>query len=77
MTEQGMPNSVELYEGAVGYMGPVIAGVKSGQLNNPTPCSEWNVQVLIAHSINPAKFVYGSIMGTGEALSQDRNDQVQ
>ena len=31
MSQQGMPNSIELYEGAVGYMRDIIAGIRPDQ----------------------------------------------
>ena len=55
MAQQG-PNPIELYEGAVHYMRPILAGVTPNQLGNATPCSEWNVQQLITHNIRVTGF---------------------
>ena len=65
MTQQGMPNPIELYEGAVGYMRPILAGIQSQQLTSPTPCTNWNVQQLIIHNIKVAQWV-NSVFTGGE-----------
>ncbi len=40
----------------------VVAGVKTDQLNAPTPCGEWDVRTLIAHTM-------GVIMNMGRGAS--------
>ena len=66
MAQQG-PNPIELYEGAIQQILPILSGVQSGQLNSSTPCSEWNVLGLINHNIKVAQFVYDVIAETGAA----------
>ena len=51
---QANRNPIELYEAAIGYMLPVVAAVQDSQLNDSTPCVEWNVQQLILHNIRVA-----------------------
>ena len=65
MTQQSMPNPIELYEGAVQYMRPIIAGVKPGQQVDTTPCTEWNVQELLNHNIKVAQMTQGMFTGGG------------
>ena len=60
MTQQG-PNPIELYEGAVNYMQPILAGVTPNQLSNATTCIEWNVQQLITHNIKVVAFALGML----------------
>ena len=60
MAQQG-PNPIELYEGAVNYMRPILAGVNSNHLGNTTPCSEWNVQQLMNHNIKVTGFALGML----------------
>ena len=62
MAQQG-PNPIELYEGAVSYMRPILAGVASNQLGNATPCTDWNVQQLITHNIKVTGFALGMLQG--------------
>jgi len=62
MTQQG-PNPIELYEGAVQQMLPVLAGVRADQLSASTPCTEWTVQNLITHNIKVADYIHGTIRG--------------
>ena len=62
MAQQG-PNPIELYEGAIHYMRPILAGVNSSQLSNATPCTEWSVQQLINHNLKGADFVHGVLQG--------------
>ena len=64
MAQSGMPNPIELYEGARDYMVPIIGGVKASQLTHTTPCSEWNVQQLINHNLKVAQLVI-SILTSG------------
>jgi len=58
---QSKPNPIELYESAVHFMQPIIAGVKPSQLTASTPCTEWNVQALLNHNIKGAQYVQGII----------------
>ena len=62
MTQQG-PNPIELYEGAVNYMRPILAGVTPNQLGNATTCTKWNVQQLITHNIKVTAFALGMLQG--------------
>ena len=61
---QANRNPIELYEAAIGYMLPVMAAVKDSQLNDSTPCVEWNVQQLILHNIKVAQAVHSGITGS-------------
>ena len=70
MTQQG-PNPIELYEAAVHYMRPILAGVTSNQLGNSTPCTEWNVQQLIKHQITVTDFALGMLQGNITANPMD------
>ena len=58
MTQQGTPNPIELYEGAVQYMLPILGGVNAGQLGNTTPCTEWSVQGLMNHQLQVAQYLH-------------------
>ena len=68
MTQSGMPNPIELYEGARDYMIPIIRGVRSEQLSDSTPCTEWNVQQLIKHNILVTSSAHAMLTG-GEAVN--------
>ena len=61
-------NPIELYEAAVGFMLPVIAAVRDSQLDDSTPCIEWNVHQLILHNIKVAQAVHSGISG-GEPVN--------
>ncbi len=45
------PNPIELYEGAVQALVPIMSGVTAAQLNSGTPCTEWSVRSLINHAL--------------------------
>ena len=60
---QKAPNPVELYKGAVQRLIPILAGVKPEQLGDATPCSEWNVQQLMIHTIKAPYRIHGIITG--------------
>lgn len=65
MAQQG-PNPIEIYEGAVNYMRDIIAGVKTEQLSDSTPCTEWDVQSLINHNIKVSQAFHGMLTGGGK-----------
>ena len=54
MTQQQIPNPIELYEAVSQGFAQAIRGVKADQMSNATPCTEWNVQALLNHNINVA-----------------------
>ena len=45
------PNPVTLLEQTTVRTKAVLAGVRQSQLDDPTPCSEWNVHGLVNHLI--------------------------
>lgn len=51
MTQQAMPNPIEVYELAVRQARKIIGGVKPTQLAQPTPCAYWTIQGLMAHMV--------------------------
>ena len=65
MTQQEMPNPIDLYGAAARGASEIIAGVKSSQLGDSTPCSEWNVQTLIEHLVGGTGMASGSLSGAG------------
>jgi uncharacterized protein (TIGR03086 family) len=42
---------LEQLEGAFRSTGRVVAGIRPAQLNEPTPCKEWDVRALLDHTI--------------------------
>ena len=67
MAQGGMPNPIELYEGARDYMIPIIGGVQASQLTGSTPCTDWNVKQLINHNLLVAEWIH-SIFAGGEGV---------
>ena len=63
MAQQGMPSPIEVYEGAVAQMQPIIGGIRPDQLTASTPCSKWDVQSLINHNIKVSQNVRSIITG--------------
>ncbi len=63
MTQEAMPNPVELFSKASSYTQGVLAGVKQEQLSSPTPCSEWDVKALINHIVGGAQYLKSSLAG--------------
>ena len=66
MTQQGVPNVVELYESTPEKLAPVIGGIEPEQLGNQTPCSEWNPQSLMTHLIKANHIAHSMLTGLGE-----------
>lgn len=63
-----MPNNdvpatypVELYRRAARTATTVAANVSSGQLDDPTPCSEWSVQDLIDHLTGGTEYLLAAL----------------
>ena len=79
MTQQSMPNPIEVYEASVKQAQKVIRGVKPNQLSQPTPCSYWTVQGLMAHMVEPptqlSAFLESGTPPTPGALSKDASLQ--
>ena len=67
MTQAGMPNPIDLYEGARDYMTPILGGIQASQLTGSTPCTEWNVQQLINHNILVSEWIHSTFTG-GEGV---------
>ncbi|MCI0440327.1 MAG: TIGR03086 family metal-binding protein [Chloroflexi bacterium] len=63
MSQQQMPNPVELYSEAVKKTRVIIGGVKPEQLKGSTPCKEWDVKALIDHLVGGAGFFAASLEG--------------
>ena len=66
MTQQEMPNVIDLYESSAEMLAPVMGGIKPERLGNQTPCSEWNAQSLMNHLIKANQFVHSMLTGSGE-----------
>ena len=64
-------NVIELYEGVVQNMLPVLDGIRDDQLTASTPCSEWNVQNLVIHNIKVTGFAQGIIRGNNSVNAMD------
>ncbi len=63
MTEQTMPNPVELYQSAVETTQGIIANVTPDQMDSSTPCSDWNGQALVEHMVGGAAYFAASLAG--------------
>lgn len=51
-----MPLDVALLERACDIAERIMSGVGSGQLGDPTPCSDWNVRELMEHIVASTDF---------------------
>ncbi|MDA0768653.1 MAG: TIGR03086 family metal-binding protein [Chloroflexi bacterium] len=63
MTEQAMPNPIELYQAAAETTRGIIASIRPDQMSASTPCSEWNVGALVEHLVGGAAFFGASLAG--------------
>ena len=77
MTEQEMPNGLELYKAASGRFKNVLAGVKPDQFGASTPCTEWNVQTLVDHVIAGTGIVISTLMGADAPEPRSSDDPVE
>ena len=70
MTDQAaMPNPVDLYQQAIARTKEVVAQVKQEQLDDTTPCAEWNVHALINHLIGGAELASAGLLGNLSTLT--------
>ncbi len=61
-------DAITAYEQTLVWTGQRIAGVRPEDLTSPTPCTEWNVRVLIAHVV--AGIWYFQALATGEPVEE-------
>lgn len=66
-----MSNHAERYERVATGFGERLAGVKSDQWSDATPCRDWDVQQLVAHVINTQRAVLGALGETGPEIDSD------
>ena len=62
-TADAMSNPVPLYHTVTDRVKEVVAGVRQSQLSDPTPCTEWDVRLLINHFLGGLEFVSSVIAG--------------
>ncbi|MFW6195267.1 MAG: TIGR03086 family metal-binding protein [Chloroflexota bacterium] len=65
MTQQSLPNPVDLYDAALGPTKDTLARVRPNQLKDPTPCAEWDVEALVDHILGGAGMLSGILSGGG------------
>ncbi len=58
-----MPNPLALFSKAANHVSELLAGVRQSQVDDATPCSEWDVHGLVNHMIGVLEFTGGSIAG--------------
>ena len=51
------PNPIDLYRRATQRCIAVVEGIEPSQLDDPTPCSEWNVQQLLDHLVGGTAYL--------------------
>jgi len=56
-------NPIELYEGAVQEMLPILARLREDQLGHATPCRAWDVRALINHNLGVQEFMARLLSG--------------
>jgi uncharacterized protein (TIGR03086 family) len=49
----------------------ILANVRPGDLDAPTPCASWDVRALVNHFVGTARWWAASITGDGEATEAD------
>jgi len=72
VTQQKMPDPVQLYEKAVRHTGKYFSAVKPSQHNDSTPCEKWNVKQLMEHISGGVGMVIKSY-ATGQLTGEDHD----
>ena len=75
MTQQDMPNPVELFEKATNRVSEVVSGIKQDQISASTPCSEWDIRALLGHLIGGAENFAKVLSGTDPTLNSTSSSQ--
>jgi uncharacterized protein (TIGR03086 family) len=70
MTEEPDDDLVGTYEQTARRIGGAVAAVRPGQLHDPTPCTEWDVEALLDHIVATVR-AYTMIAEDG-AIDYDR-----
>ena len=71
------PNPVALLQQTTARTKAVIAGVRQSQLNDPTPCAQWNVHGLVNHLIGGLEFTAAGIAGIPTAIRPSEAESSQ
>jgi uncharacterized protein (TIGR03086 family) len=66
--------TVEQLAEAVDRTARLVAGIKPGQWGDPTPCTDWDVQALVAHLINGNTIVAAVVAGVPPTCQSLRAD---
>jgi len=62
-----------LFERATARAAAVMSSVAAGQLNDPTPCSAWDVQQLIDHMVAATDYLLAALAGEPPPQRSDRS----
>ncbi|MGD9701067.1 MAG: TIGR03086 family metal-binding protein [Acidimicrobiia bacterium] len=63
---------VALFERATTHATSVMSAVSPSQLNDATPCTDWNVQQLIDHMVGGADYLQAALAGEPPPARTDR-----
>jgi uncharacterized protein (TIGR03086 family) len=63
---------VVLFERATTHAATVMAGVAVGQLHDPTPCADWDVQQLIDHMFAGTDYLRAALAGEAPVAQSGR-----
>jgi uncharacterized protein (TIGR03086 family) len=69
-----MSDSIDQLGRAVAQTGRVVHAVRPEQLDAPTPCTEWTVRTLLAHTIDVIDRVTGTVTGAAVEPVDASND---
>jgi uncharacterized protein (TIGR03086 family) len=64
MAQASGSENIRLYRETAEWTGAIIDQIKPDQLNNPTPCTEWDVQALLNHMVGATAMYIATISGT-------------
>jgi uncharacterized protein (TIGR03086 family) len=62
-TPGSVPDVVVVYDGVSAALQNMVAGVRPEQWSAPTPCTEWNVRMLVNHVVTGTQYFVANIRG--------------
>jgi uncharacterized protein (TIGR03086 family) len=69
-------DQLDVLHRAIDQTGRIVSGVQQGQLGDPTPCAEWDVNALLNHTISVVMMFDGAARGAEFDGAHFANDNV-